>query len=485
MNSRSQQIRYHITSVVLVVATLPFVWAAMSFGTPGLLGAIALVGLIVAVYIGLQHPLWFYWGMAAVLGIIAVGRIPGIPVVPTYLPFELALVVAALVHPRMDRTLLPMHPMEWAMLLFWGLSTVSFLVTTYTRGFPLIDIISYFRLTLGLFALLALLQLSPKHLATFGRIFVWLCSANGLWGLFLLLFDPDGRSLRVLRPFGYTSEVVAQYQFQVVSAGGFTRRLGGTWMEPNSAGGNLAMAALLCILLFTGWKRIALTTLLLVTCALTLSRSAIFGLALAVVLVLIFHPMQARTRATLSSVVAVAAIAAALTPAVRNRVLQTFNTGDDISGQARLDALRAFPGKMSGYWPFGHGWGLPEFTDPAVAYALNLPSNAPLIVLYMRGILPFLAFLIIEVIAVVVAYRAIRSHSFSWAMYGAGIIGIGIFASLLDHGYADTPQGVLTLSIQFAFLVYVDRARVSQLRKDTLLPEALPDTAPKLASAAT
>jgi hypothetical protein len=251
-------------------------------------------------------------------------------------------------------------------------------------------------------------------------------------------------------------------------------------MEPNSAGGSLAMAALLCILLFTGWKRLTLTTVLLVACALTLSRSMLFGLVIGVVLVLIFHPMQGRARATLAGVVALAAIAAAATPAVRSRILQTFNPSDDAGGQARLDALRDFPAHMSGYWPFGHGWGLPEFIDPAVAYAFNLPSNGPLIVLYMRGLLPFLAFLTIEVIACVVAFRAIRSHSFPSAMYGAGIIGIGVFASFLDHGYADTPQGVLALSIQLAFLVYIDRERVAAQRAAGLVTDDLPSTTPEL-----
>ena len=378
MNFRSQQFRYHITSVALVVATLPFVWAATSFGTKAMLAAIAIVALVVAVYVGLRHPLWFYWGMAAVFGIIAVGRIPGLPIVPTYLPFELALVVAALVHPRLDRSLFPMHPIEWATLAFWGTSTVSFLITTWIRGFPMIDIIVYVRLALGLFALLALLQLSQKHLATFGRIFVWFCSFNAVWGLFLLFVDHNGKSLRILRPFGFTREVIAQYQFQVVSAQGLTRRLGGTWMEPNGAGANLAMAALLCVLLFTGWKRIALTSVLIIACALTLSRQSIFGLALGLVLVLLFHPMAARARAGPMSLMAFAAIAAALTPAIRNRIMQTFNPADDPGAQARLDALRAFPGRMTGYWWFGHGWGIPELSDPATNFALNLPSNAPL-----------------------------------------------------------------------------------------------------------
>ena len=421
--------------------------------------------------------------MAGVRGIIAVGRVPGLAVVPTYLPFELALVVAALVHPRMDRSLLPMHPLEWATLAFWGLSTVSFLVTSYTRGFPLDDIISYFRLALGLFALLALCQLSQRHLATFGRIFVWMCAVNGLWGLFILFVDHDGKSLRILKPFGFTAQVIAQYQFQVVSAEGLTRRLGGTWMEPNSAGGNLAMAAMLCVLLFTGWRRVAVTTVLVVACALTLSRQSIFGLVLAVVLVLILHPMGARPRVTMSSLLAVAAIAAALTPAVRNRVLQTLNTADDPGARARLDALHAFPGHMSGYWLFGHGWGLPEFIDPATAYALNLPSNAALVVWYMRGILPFLAFLALQVVACVVAYRAIRSRSLNSAIYGAGVVGIGVVASYLDHGYGDSPQGVLALSIQLAFLVYVDRARVARQRADDVSTDPSPDPTPRLVGA--
>ena len=54
-------------------------------------------------------------------------------------------------------------------------------------------------------------------------------------------------------------------------------RLGGTWVLPNSAGLALLVAIIICLVLFRGWLRIGLTTLMTAALLLTLSRSMIFS----------------------------------------------------------------------------------------------------------------------------------------------------------------------------------------------------------------
>jgi hypothetical protein len=97
---------------------------------------------------------------------------------------------------------------------------------------------------------------------------------------------------------------------------------------------------------------------------------------------------------------------------------------------------------------------------------LNLPANAPLIVLYRSGIFAFIAFVALAVVGCVYGYRAVRSNSFPRAMYGGIVIGLCVVAMQLDHGLASTPNGALTYSIFLGFMVYVDRARTAALQHE-------------------
>jgi hypothetical protein len=443
--------------VAAIAVILPTVWVATSFGKLALLGVVGVVGLIVAVYVGLRHPLWFFWGLALIMAGLPYARIPGIGL-PIWYPLAFGAIVAAFIHPRFARS---PHPLEFAMWAVFLTSALSLLVT----GQSVTDISLFVRWSLGALLMFTLSRLAPEHAVRFGKIFALVAAVNGLYGMFVIAFDPGYTTLSHLRAFGYVPEALIS---RVAYAGdnvSTTIRLGGTWVDPNGAGLNLALALSLAILLFAGWRRIILMALLSVGLVLTLSRAAIFTVIAGIVIVFVFHPMRTRARVSLLSIVTVVGLAALLAEPIRRRIFLSFGAGD-AGATARAEALRVFPGQMAGHWGFGWGWGGREFYDPAFAYALNLPANAPLIVLYRSGIFAFIAFVALAVVGCVYGYRAVRSNSFPRAMYGGIVIGLCVVAMQLDHGLASTPNGALTYSIFLGFMVYVDRARTAALQHE-------------------
>jgi hypothetical protein len=182
------------------------------------------------------------------------------------------------------------------------------------------------------------------------------------------------------------------------------------------------------------------------------------------------------------SLIAVAGLAALAAEPVRRRIFSSFGAGD-AGSKARADALRMFPGRMSGHWGFGWGWARREFIDPAFAYNFNLPSNAPLIVLYRSGTIAFIAFAVLAIMGCVYAYRAVRSNSFPRAFYGSVFIGICVVQMQLDHPLSgDTPAGAITYAMYLGFLVCVDRERRAALRQQAL-PQVVPPSPERFVAA--
>jgi hypothetical protein len=426
----------------------------------------------VATYVGLRHPLWLFWALAAVMAVLQYGRLPGVHL-PLYLPLAFGCLLASLIHPRFARSPHPLELAVMALIITSGLSVVA----NYQS---LADASIFIRWAIAMSMIFALLQLSQQHLATFGRIFVCGAALNGIFGLYLIAFDPNQTSFRYLRAFGYLQRYTQGFFAYTDAGASRSQRLGGTWVEPNNAGFNLMVALVLCILLFAGWRRVVLATVIAVSLALTLSRQSISTVVVGIVLVLIFHTMRSRDRmATIASLGLIAGTAL-LIPPVRRRILTSFRS-DDAGSTSRLDALHNFPGQMSGHWVFGHGWGRPEFLDPAYAYSLNLVSNAPLITIYRGGIITGFAFVAVMVVGCIISYRALISDSLPWAIYGGVFIAVCFVGLQLDHGSADIPQVVLLYSILLAFLVYIDRARREALRRKATRADAVSAPAEALA----
>jgi hypothetical protein len=450
VNPTREMIRNIMVSVVIVAVTLAAVWAAISFGKLAFIGVIGALGLLVAAYVGVRHPLWLFYALAAIMAGLQFGRIPGISL-PMYLPLALGAVVASYFHPRLARS---MHPLELAWIALIITSGVTMAVNA--NGF--VDYSLYIRWLIPSMVLFALIQLPRENLKRFGQIFTVVAAGNGLFGMYMVAFDQNNTALRIFQPFGYLPEAITPIFAQGGDGVTGTIRLGGTWVNANGAGLNLALAVGLAVLLFAGWRRTVLVLITTAALILTLSRASIFSVAVGVVLVLMFGAMRARDRAATIGVGLLIAAGALLAPAVRDRLTSAF-AGRDVGSIARADALRVFPGQMANHWQFGWGWGRPEFVDPAYSYVFNLVSNAPLVTLYRGGILPFIAFVAVMVISIVMAYRSLRSNSLPLATYGGIAIGLTVVQFNLDHNVSDVPQNVLLWSMLLAFVVYADDAR--------------------------
>ncbi|MDR3663369.1 MAG: O-antigen ligase family protein [Mycobacterium sp.] len=456
MNAHLGQLGNLKSSAGILAGIVGLVWLATSFGKITLLGVVAVTALVVGIYVGLRHPLWFLYGLAVVIGALPFGYFPGVHV-PLYLPFAFGAVVALFVHPRLAR---PIHPLEWAIIALVLTSILSVAITGTGIG-DVIQIVRWCAVTL---VALALSGLSWGHAQKFGRIFVYATLFNAVFGLYIVAFDPNQTSFKYLRIFGYAAKyTVTRFAY---TDGGVERsmRLGGTAVDPNAEGIALVVAIVVCIVVMTGWQRIAIESIFGVSLLLTLSRAGMFTVVGGILLVLAFHTMRSRDRALALTAMVTAFIAAASVPEVRIRFVHSFSS-DDVGSTSRIDAIREFPDTMAGYWLFGKGWNRLEFRDGNYAFVLNHVSNAPLLTIYRGGIFTGLAFFAIMLIGCIMSYRAIRSNHFPWAVYGGVFIGFCVVALELDHPVVGIPPATLEFSILLAFLVHVDRLRRAELAR--------------------
>jgi hypothetical protein len=452
----------HILPAAIVAGCPILVWLVLDYLGAPTLALVGAMALIVAIYVGLWHPLWLYWGLAVVLAIIPFGYVPGIHL-PLYLPFEFGVVLAAILYPRPQA---PLHPLEIAVITFVVVAGISVVAT----GLSLASLSLYVRWAIVTLVAVALLRLSKEDLERFGRIFVWLSAANALWGMLLVTVDRNQKSFAILKPFGYDisrlEDSVRPGQgntfntYVITTTGEKSLRLAGTWVGANGAGIAFSIALVMCLILFRGWTRSCMAILFSVAVLLTLSRQTIFTVFVGFALVLIFHTMPAGSRWKAWGSFALVIVVALSVPFIRERILVSFGSAD-ISGVARTASLGDFPGLVSGHWLFGLGWARPEFISGAASFAMNLISNAPLLQIYRGGMFTFLAFMAVILIACVLGYRALRSDSLPFAVYGGVFIAFCIVALNLDHGVTDIPQTTLCFSVFLAFLLYVDRSRRS------------------------
>ena len=165
-------------TVAILAIVLSSVWAATSFGKLALLGAIGAYALLAAIYVGVRHPLWFFWGLAFVMGALPFGRVPGVGL-PLWQPLAFGAVVATFFHPRFRRS---SHPLEFAMWALFITSLLSLIVT----GQSFADISIFARWGIATMVMFALARLAPKDAATFGRVFTITAAVNGLYGVYVI-----------------------------------------------------------------------------------------------------------------------------------------------------------------------------------------------------------------------------------------------------------------------------------------------------------
>jgi hypothetical protein len=456
-----------ITGTAIVVACVIVAALAVRGGTMVPLAVGGFAALIVGLYVGVRHPQWLALGLAAVLGFLPFGYFPGIHV-PLYLPFAAGVVLAAVVH-RGEPS--PLHPLEKVLTLLILVSGVSLIFT----GRSVTDVSEFIKWTIATVAVISLLRLPPEDLAKFGRVYVYFATLNGIFGIAVVAADPTHRFIKAFKIFGYGAVDTGRFVFTEEGAQRFAR-LGGMWVDPNMAGVGLTIALAMAIVLLDGPKRAIVTMILSAAIVLTLSRAAIFSVLVGVVLVLLFHSMRARDRTIALGAIALVVAAAMLTPAVRTRIFSSFGA-DDTGSSARGDALRQWPGQMAGHWPFGLGWGRPEFKNGNTAFTLNFVANVPLITIYRAGIIVGVVFIALLVVGCVMSAKALRSNSLPNAMYGGIFIGICFVALQLDHMVADIPPVTLMFSILLVFLVVVDQDRRRSRHAPEPIREFVPDTA--------
>ncbi|BBY48987.1 hypothetical protein MARA_24550 [Mycolicibacterium arabiense] len=450
-----------LTGIAIVVA-VPIVAAlAISGGTKAMLAVGGLAAAAIGVYVGIRHPQWLAWGLAAALGFMPFGYFPGIHL-PMYLPFAGGVVLAAIVHRGGPAVF---HPLEKALIVFVLVSGVSLIFT----GRTVVDVGEFIKWSVATLTVVALLRFPRDVLAKFGRIYVYFAALNGLFGIIVVAADPTHRFIKAFSAFGYGLVETGRFVYTDEGAQRFAR-LGGLWVDPNMAGVGLTIALAVGVLLLTGPLRVGVVTILSVAILLTLSRAAIFSVLVGVILVLLFHGMRARNRALVLGAMGAVAAGAMLTPAVRTRLFSSFSS-DDVGSSARGDALRAFPGQMAGHWPFGLGWGRPEFKDGNTAFTLNFVANVPLITIYRAGLIVGFAFLVVLAIGCIMSSRAIRGDSGARALYGGIFIGVCLVALQLDHMVATIQQVTLMFSILLVFLVVVDQDQKSSRHAQTAAEE--------------
>ncbi len=460
---------------VAIVAVCPLlVWQVLQHLGMPMYGFLGIVGLLVAVYIGLWHPMWLYWGFAVTLAGLPFGTVPGVRI-PLYLLFAAAIVVAAAIYRSPERRF---SSLEKAFLIFVALAGVSVVVTSLSLS----GVYLFVKWAIVSLAAVALMRLSNKDLERFGRIFVVVSAVNAFWGLLMVTVDKTQKSLALLKPFGYDISRVAMSErggadrlvnWAFAPDGSRSIRLGGTWIAGNGAGLAFLIAIALCVLLFVGWQRVLMVLVMTVALLLTQSRQSMFTLFVAVLVVAIFHPMRPRYRWYAAGAFAALIGVALSVPYIRPRLLASFASSDP-GGAARRASLSDFPGQVSGHWLFGLGWSRPEFKSGMASYELNLISNAPLLHVYRAGILVGIAFVVVCVIGCVIAYRALSRAAFPYAFYGGVFVAFCLVALQLDHGTADVPQTTLCFSVLVAYINYIGRKMREQARERELGVGLLP-----------
>lgn len=432
-----------VDAAVIVVVPIFVTFLMILGGTPGKLGAFALVGLTVGAYIGLRHPLYLTRALAFSLGALPFGYVPGVHA-PLVFTLGGAVILASVIH----RTAV-------SRITYGEMAVIVLVVTSglsvFATGGATVDYAEFGKWLVSTLVVVSLLRLPRNELELFGRIYVYSASAAAAFAVVIFVADPAGKLIRYLSPFGYGVEEEST-RFVYDPDGATTVRLAGTYIDPNAAGVGLFVALMLCVLLIRGRLRIALALLLFGSIVLTLSRAALFSVVFGVLLMLLFQNLRTRERAAIIGGFGLAFVGALAVPAVRNRVFSSFGSGD-AGSSARGDALVDFPGHMAGHWMFGLGWGRAEFKDPGTAFDVNYVANAPLLTVYRGGILAGLAFVAIIVVGAIIGYRCLRSRNWEHGFIGGGFIGFSVVALQLDFPVVTIPATTMAFSILIVFLV--------------------------------
>ncbi|MBJ7289143.1 O-antigen ligase domain-containing protein [Williamsia sp.] len=444
---------------LIVVLAAAGAFGSILLGGSILIAALAGLALIVGVFVGLRHPTWLLWATAGAAGLFPAGYLPGVHV-PMVFSLAMGFLLATLVHPVENKKI---STMEWFVI---ALLLMSFLSLVVTAGSP-VDIMEFVKWAAAVSLVIALMRLPRSQVFRFGQVYVCATTLSGLLAMGIVFGDPAGKVLKSLSILGYGTE--AESTRYVYSGDKPTARLAGTFLDPNAAGIGILVALLICVIVFAGWTRFVLGGILLVCLILTLSRASLFALVFGVVMMLVFQSLSVRQRTGIIATFVLGFCAALSVPQIRNRLLTSFSS-QDTGSSARLDAIRDFPGALTGRWIFGRGWGLPEFKDPALAFTTNFVANAPLLSVYRGGVLVGITFVIGMLYSCTLGYRCLRSDQWNLGLYGGSFIGFFLITMQLDIGTVTIPVSTAGLSFLLVFLIHA-----SDMAKESSTKHSSPD----------
>jgi len=433
-------------------------------GKLGIIGVVGVLALIVATYVGMYHPLWLVYTMVVTVTTLPFGSFPGVHL-PIYLVCGAGAMLALLLYPRHTRRHSALMSAVLVLIVLSGLS----MVVTYSSPVNIVDFAKWALATGAMFVLLAL---PNDELVKIGKAIVYACAFSGLVGLVSVA---QGTTRWAFKPFailGYHADdhfyFTGATQSASSSGGRFDlgqnsqtfQRLGGLWADPNGAGIGLVIGLAIAAIVFVGWQRVTLMSLLSVCILLTLSRAALISVLVGAALVFVFHNMRARDRQIMIGTLFVAGATAMLIPAVRTRLMGSLGE-NDAGASDRIAAIREFPWRLGNHWIFGRGWSLREFKDGPYAFEQNFVSNAPLIAVHRGGLVAGLAFVAVIIVGCIVAAKLIRSDSLPHAFFGGVFMAFSIIALNLDHPVVVIPQMAFMYTFFLVFLQYSDELRRS------------------------
>lgn len=408
-----------VAVLVIIVVGAPALVLGLALGTAGIqLGIIAVSAALVAAWVTTVHPRVTLGAFALVLGLVPYAKLPGTDA-PLILVLALGCWVALAFLPGVR--LRPGWP-EAVLLVVAAVALLSVVVTSPSTK----ALVEYAAWLAATSVVVPMRFLSAPARRVVIDALVGGAAVASVVGIALLRWDPNGFFLARLWFVGYRpGSDNAQY---VPGTESNALRLTGTYVEPNIAGLVLAVALLLAVAAYRGWLRVLLIAVIGAGLALTLSRSALGTVVVALGLVVLLG--RGRQRWWLAGAGVVGGIGILSVPVLRERLLNSFGP-HDTGSLARELAFTDFAKSLDGHWLWGLGWDREEFRNVAVGQTVNFVANAPLLTVYRGGVVLGLAVAVVLAVLVVRAVARARG-SFEAAVLSCGVAGFCLVALQLD-----------------------------------------------------
>jgi O-antigen ligase len=335
--------------------------------------------------------------------------------------------------------------------------TLAFFVTNGRNGGT--DVLEYMKWLSASLLFVPALCYGPVWVTRARRVFA---VSTGLGASFALAATYTSQAqtlLDSLGKLGYlrSADDARYFILNGVSQG---QRVTGSYTDPNIAAIFFICGMAACSAINNRVLRPAVRCILLVAAAGTLSRGAMLGATVAVVLFVALSRAGLWRRSLALAVLALGAAVLLSIPATRDRIATT-GTSADIGGNDRITQLHTFAQAMGDDWWFGLGFGRPEFRDGAIAYQVNQVANAPLISIYRGGLVAGAGFVAWYATALALGLRLMRTRSKHGRAQGLALVAF-VITALTGYGTALIPELVALFSLQIGLCATLAANAVSE-----------------------